>query len=75
MNLIRIVQITQVVLAVLLMASILLQSRGAGLSGIFGGANSIYRTKRGIEKTLFYSTIVLAALFFGTALATLFLKK
>lgn len=75
MNLIRLIQIVQIVLAVLLMAAILLQSRGAGLSGIFGGANSIYRTKRGIEKTLFYSTIVLAVLFFGTALATLFLKK
>lgn len=75
MNLIRLIQIVQIVLAVLLMTAILLQSRGAGLSGIFGGANSIYRTKRGIEKTLFYSTIVLAVLFFGTALATLFLKK
>jgi preprotein translocase subunit SecG len=75
MNLIRLTQVIQIVLAVLLMVAILLQSRGAGLSGIFGGANSIYRTKRGIEKTLFYSTIVLAVLFFGTALATLFLKK
>jgi len=75
MNLIRLTQIVQIVLAVLLMAAILLQSRGTGLSGIFGGGSSIYRTKRGIEKTLFYSTIVLAVLFFGTALATLFLKK
>lgn len=75
MNLIRLIQIAQIVLAVLLMVAILLQSRGTGLSGIFGGASSIYRTKRGIEKTLFYSTIVLAVLFFGTALATLFLKK
>lgn len=75
MNSIRLIQIVQIVLAALLMTAILLQSRGAGLSGIFGGANSIYRTKRGIEKTLFYSTIVLAVLFFGTALATLFLKK
>ncbi|NTW22620.1 preprotein translocase subunit SecG [Candidatus Falkowbacteria bacterium] len=72
---IRLIQIAQIVLAVLLMVAILLQSRGTGLSGIFGGASSIYRTKRGIEKTLFYSTIVLAVLFFGTALATLFLKK
>jgi preprotein translocase subunit SecG len=52
-----------------MMAAILLQSRGTGLSGVFGGASNVYRTKRGIEKTLFTATIILAILFFLTSLA------
>ena len=59
----RIIQIAQIIIAVLLMAAILLQSRGAGLSSVFGGASNAYRTKRGIEKTLFTATIVLTVLF------------
>ena len=45
------------------MASILLQTRGAGLGATFGGASSVYRSRRGIEKRLFQFTIVLAVLF------------
>jgi preprotein translocase subunit SecG len=60
--------IVQVVLAVLLIAAILLQNRGAGLSGVFGGSDNIYRTKRGVEKTLFTATIVIAALFFAISI-------
>ena len=52
-----------------MMTAILLQSRGTGLSGVFGGASNVYRTKRGIEKTLFIATIVLAVLFFVISLA------
>jgi len=68
-------KISQIVVAVLLMTAILLQSRGAGLSGVFGGGGSIYRTKRGIEKTLFISTIVLAVLFFAIAILSFTLYK
>jgi preprotein translocase subunit SecG len=64
-------KIAQLVVSVLLIISILMQSRGAGLSGVFGGSNAVFRTKRGIEKTLFTVTIVLAAAFFGLALALL----
>jgi preprotein translocase subunit SecG len=46
-----------------LIAAILLQSRGAGLGATFGGESSVYRSRRGVEKTLFQFTIVLAALF------------
>jgi len=56
-------------LATLLVASILLQSRGSGLGATFGGEGNVYRTKRGIEKRLFQATIVLVILFFGVALA------
>ena len=45
------------------MASILLQSRGAGLGATFGGDSSVYRSRRGIEKRLFQFTIVLAVAF------------
>jgi preprotein translocase subunit SecG len=53
----------QIVVSVGLMAAILLQARGAGLSATFGGDSSVYRSRRGIEKRLFQFTIVLAGLF------------
>ena len=53
----------QVVVAFALMASILLQTRGAGLGATFGGDSSVYRSRRGIEKRLFQFTLVLAVLF------------
>ena len=55
--------IAQIVLSVVLILVILLQVRGGGLGGIFGQASSVYRTKRGVEKTLFQLTIVLVVLF------------
>ena len=58
----------QIVLSVLLIASILLQQRGAGLSSAFGGSSMEYSSKRGIEKILFYATIVIAALYLVTAI-------
>ncbi|TAL50570.1 preprotein translocase subunit SecG [Patescibacteria group bacterium] len=59
---------SQIVLAVLLGASILLQARGTGLGAAFGGGGNVYRTKRGAEKKIFQLTIVLSILFFGVAL-------
>ena len=53
----------QVVVSFALMASILLQTRGAGLGATFGGDSSVYRSRRGIEKRLFQFTVVLAVLF------------
>jgi len=53
----------QIALAVALILAVLLQVRGGGLGGIFGQADSVYRTKRGVEKTLFQLTIVLVVLF------------
>ncbi len=66
-----IINIIQIVLAVLLIASILLQRQGAGLSGAFGGEGEFYHTKRGMEKYLFIATIILAILFFGAAVANI----
>ncbi len=69
MNTDNILAITQIILAILLTASILLQARGSGLGSAFGGEGNVYRTKRGVEKRLFQATIVFAILFFGVSLA------
>ena len=69
MNFELILNIAQIVLAVLLIAAILLQARGTGLGAAFGGGGNVYRTKRGAEKKLFQLTIVIAILFFGVSLA------
>ncbi|TAN34031.1 preprotein translocase subunit SecG [Patescibacteria group bacterium] len=63
--------IIQVILAALLVAVILLQQKGSGLSGVFGGSSNIYSTKRGVDKILHYSTIVISSLFFLVSLARL----
>jgi preprotein translocase subunit SecG len=55
--------IAQIVLSVALILAILLQVRSGGLGGIFGQPDTVYRTKRGVEKTLFQFTIVLVILF------------
>jgi preprotein translocase subunit SecG len=55
--------IAQMILAIALIASILLQQRGTGLGGAFGGEVTAYRSRRGIERTLFRLTVVLAILF------------
>ena len=66
----------QIVLAVLIIGSVLLQRTGASMGGAFGGDNfsSGFHTRRGLEKTLFYTTIILAILFAITALLNLFIS-
>jgi preprotein translocase subunit SecG len=58
-----ILAIGQIIVSIGLMAAILLQARGAGLGSAFGGDSSVYRSRRGIEKTLFQFTIALTVLF------------
>jgi len=60
--------ILQILLSVLLVTAILLQQRGTGLGMAFGGEGNVFRTKRGVEKGLFYATIALSVLFFVTAI-------
>ena len=52
--------IAQILIALALIATVLFQLRGGGIGGIFGQADSVYRTRRGIESTLFKLTIILA---------------
>ena len=70
-----ILPIIQIVISALLVAAILLQQRGTGLSATFGGEGNIYRTKRGLEKVIFTATIVLAVIFFGLALFNIILSR
>lgn len=64
-----ILNIIQIVIAVLLTITILLQQRGAGLGSALGGEGGVYYKKRGAEKIIFITTIVLAVLFVLTAFA------
>ena len=63
--------VAQIVLAIALILAILLQVKGGGLGGIFGQADTVYRTRRGVERTLFQITIVLAVLFIVIAIISL----
>lgn len=65
----------QIALSIMLILTILLQQTGSGLGGAFGADNfsSQFNTRRGLERTLFRTTIVLAVLFAATALVALFL--
>ena len=63
--------IAQIVISVALVLIILLQVKGGGLGGIFGQADTVYRTKRGVEKTLFQFTIILVVLFVAISLILL----
>ncbi len=62
--------IIQIIISLLLAGAILLQARGTGLSSVFGGESTFYHTRRGIEKFIFWATIVLAVLFVATAIAS-----
>ena len=66
----------QIALSVLLIVTILLQQTGSGLGGAFGADNfsSGFHTRRGLEKILFYVTIVLGVLFALTALINLLIS-
>ena len=66
----------QIALSVLLIITILLQHTGASLGGAFGADNfsSGFHTRRGLEKTLFFATIILGILFALSALVNLFIS-
>ena len=64
----QILDIAHISSAVLMIITVLLQQRGAGLSATFGGEGNFYYAKRGFEKILLYTTIIMAIIFLGTAL-------
>jgi preprotein translocase subunit SecG len=61
--------VAQILVSAALIATVLFQLRGGGIGGIFGQADSVYRTRRGIESTLLKLTIILAVVL--VVLATL----
>ncbi len=64
--------LTEIIIAIVLIAVVLLQVRGQG-SGVFGSAQASFRTRRGVERTLFQFTIVLATVFVLIALISIIL--
>ena len=68
----EILSIIQIILGVVLIGLILLQTKGAGLGSAFGGEIAFYQTRRGVEKLLFYLTIIVSALFLVISLIGLF---
>lgn len=69
----KIMLIFQILISILLIGAILLQNRGQGLSSAFGGGGEFYRSKRGLEKILFWATIILVCLFALTSIISLIL--
>jgi preprotein translocase subunit SecG len=66
-----VLNVIQIVISVALALVILLQVKGGGLGGIFGQADSVYRTKRGLEKRLFQMTVGLAVVFLIVSIISL----
>lgn len=67
----RFLDIALIITSVALIASVILQSKGAGLGGLTGSdTGGVYTARRGIERTLFWVTIVLSVIFFALAIAS-----
>ncbi len=66
-----ILQIITVVSAVLMVAAILLQQRGASLGAGFGASGELYTSRRGLDKSLYRATVVLAIIFVASILGGL----
>lgn len=66
----------QIILSIILGASILLQQTGAGVGGAFGGGDESMRsTRRGMEKVLFYLSIIVAILFALSAFVLILIQR
>jgi preprotein translocase subunit SecG len=66
------IDIALIIISVLLIISVILQSKGAGLGGLTGAdAGSVFTARRGVERTLFWVTIVLSVLFFALVITLL----
>lgn len=63
-----------IIIDVILIVAIILQQREGGLSTVFGGEGTVYRSKRGLARGLHYFTIGLAILFAAASVLTLFWK-
>ncbi|MFZ5376800.1 MAG: preprotein translocase subunit SecG [Patescibacteria group bacterium] len=63
--------ILQIVLAVMITAAVLLQAQGSGLGATWSGGGETYHTRRGLEKVIFYFTIIAILLFALVSMAVL----
>jgi protein translocase SecG subunit len=62
------ITIIQVTTLILIIISVLLQQKGVGLSGVFGGGGSYYKTKLGAEKFIFWITVISSIVFLGVTI-------
>ena len=62
MNLSNIVGILQIIISTVLIMLVLVQGKGGGLSGTFGGSFTMYRSRRGVEKVVLFMTILFSGL-------------
>ena len=62
-------RIVLIVVSIALVGLVMLQARGSGLGSVFGGDGGVYKTRRGVEKTIFNTTIVFATAFLVISLA------
>ncbi len=69
----EILPILQIIISVLLVASILMQKGGAAMGAAFGQGEGFHTERRGSEKALFFTTIILGVIFISLALLNLFL--
>lgn len=67
--------IVQILVSVVLIIVVLLQSKGEAFSGTFSTDSSVFRTRRGVEKTLFDFTLILAAVFVVISIASVIVGK
>ncbi len=67
--------IIQIVISVALIVTILFQVKGGGLGGIFGQSESVFRTKRGVERWLFVGTIILVIVFVALSMVNMLTSK
>ena len=70
------INIALIITSVALIISVILQSKGAGLGGLTGGdTGGVYTARRGIERTLFWATIVLSVIFFVLAIVSVIISR
>lgn len=67
--------IAQIILGIALIAGVLIQSKGEELGGVFGGAQGVYQTRRGVDRLLFSITVFLALAFFILAIVNVIVSR
>ena len=69
------VSIAQIIVAAALIVAVLAQVKGGGLGGIFGQPDTVYRTRRGMEKALLQITVALVVVFVGISIVSMRILK
>ncbi len=67
--------IVQIIVSIALIALVIMQASRAGLGRMFGGDFGVHKTRRGVEKTIFNATVVLAVVFFLTSLLSVLVQS